>query len=500
MRNKIINIIRPLENAAEKEYLKEFFRYVGCFSSDLAIDEDLRSAWRQGLRPAVEPGGVDVVLNYFGEDPYLQECRRMGIRRLYCYFSFSKMFAGVSERPILSPASLPAVAANVPALRRTVLEKLIQLIWSSEPEDQESVQRIASLYTNVLSQNIDLYHCIQIRRCLRFLKMDEVLSEPNAHIASIRYTATVQDALEGLWYMWECLTPYTDPYSQFAQIKSAKMIADIVMKLPENAWGRIRALSKGRSYLVPSLQMLTDKLQSLVARNPDFISAQVYLAGLSRHVDSISTQGDAYYRAALGAVPRERRDYAFIWYRLGRFHEKKHHDHRVARRYYEKAVDVDCDYYQALFKLGYYAAAEGRYDEAEKFLLRTIRAIFHRRDSQHDEEKKYDYWQLLSQTEIQYAFKAYMLLAKIAIKTNREYSAKFFIADACFAAMIFERAKLVQQASDRSEFVDFWGYHHLSEPVWAMWKILEPWTEDIIRDFRMRDIVREKLNQWSHKK
>ena len=77
---------------------------------------------------------------------------------------------------------------------------------------------------------------------------------------------------------------------------------------------------------------------------------------------------------------------------------------------------------------------------------------------------------------------------------------KFFIADACFAAMIFERAKLVQQASDRNEFVDFWGYHHLSEPVWAMWKILEPWTEDIIRDFRMRDIVREKLNQWSHKK
>ena len=169
----------------------------------------------------------------------------------------------------------------------------------------------------------------------------------------------------------------------------------------------------------------------------------------------------------------------------------------MAKKYYNKAIEVDHNYYQALFKLGHYAAIEARYDEAETFLLQTLRSIFHRAGSQQGEEEFFDNWNYLTQKEIQYAFKIYILLAKIAIKTNREYSAKAFIGDACIAALAFERAKLINSASTESEFYAFWKHHRLSEPVWAMWKVLQPWTEDIIYDRHVRNIVREKLKQWS---
>ena len=87
MKNKVINIIRPRGNAAEKEYLKEFFRFIGCFLSDQAVDTGMLNAWGRSLRPKMEPGGVDIVMNYFGEDPYQVDCEIRGNTRIYCYFS-----------------------------------------------------------------------------------------------------------------------------------------------------------------------------------------------------------------------------------------------------------------------------------------------------------------------------------------------------------------------------------------------------------------------------
>jgi hypothetical protein len=98
--------------------------------------------------------------------------------------------------------------------------------------------------------------------------------------------------------------------------------------------------------------------------------------------------------------------------------------------------------------------------------------------------------------ETQYVFKAYIMLAKVAINSNREYSAKAFIGKACTAASYFQQACLVQKVSTPSEIRAFGGYHGTSEPVWAMWKVLEPWSEEIILDYEVRETVRENLRRW----
>lgn len=34
----MIRIIRPIEDAAQKEYIREFFRFIGCVVADLVVD------------------------------------------------------------------------------------------------------------------------------------------------------------------------------------------------------------------------------------------------------------------------------------------------------------------------------------------------------------------------------------------------------------------------------------------------------------------------------
>lgn len=498
MKNKIINIIRPIENAAEKEYLKEFFRFIGCFLADMAVDKNYYSAWDRALRPSTEEGGVDIVINYFDEDPYLKICELQGIKRIYCYFSFREKYACTTEIPLMSAEFVRRITNNKPQQRQIVLEELISAIWKDEPKAKESVQRIAGLYADLNNPNktLDLFQHIQTRRCLRFLTMSDVLNEPAAHVSAVRYTLHIRNTLEALWKMWVALDGANDAYSRYTQIKAAKMMSDIVKVLHKDSWKQIQSISyAGKHFLVPSKQTLIDKLQVLIEENPGFLSAHLYLAGLCRYVDPVQDREDAYYLDILHAIPGDRRYYAFIWYRLGHYYEKRFHNWDRALHCYQKAAEVDENYYQALFKLGHYAAQKANYQEAEYFMMRTLQALFRGRSNGLDEEI-HNTWQYLSQKEIQYAFKAYMMLAKIAIKTNREYSAKTFIGNACIAAMAFERAHLIFEASTLEEFSDFWKYHRLSEPLWAMWKILEPWTEDIILDFYVRDIVREKLKRW----
>ena len=69
------------------------------------------------------------------------------------------------------------------------------------------------------------------------------------------------------------------------------------------------------------------------------------------------------------------------------------------------------------------------------------------------------------------------------------------------AATRFEAATAIRQISnDRdAQFDAFMNYHRYSTPVWAMWQVMSPWTENIIHDIFVRDIVRDRLSQWRNK-
>lgn len=492
MKNKVINIIRPVEYGAEKDYLKEFFRFIGCFLSDRTVDEYSESSW---LKPSGEENSVDILINYFGKDPYRMECSFRGIKRIYCYFSFDKLYGSVEERPLETDMQMQYKPLNKAVLRRNVLANLICAIWSEDPDICKSVSNIAMLYTE--NSQGDMFYYLQVKRSLRFLSMSEVLNEPNAYVAQIALSPYIQHALEGLWEMYTQLENSTDSYSYYAQIKAACFMRQIVQKLNENDWPVLEEINyQGKVFQLFSEDVLIDKLHHLIYANPQFISAYLCMAGLCRNAPEWDHSEENCYLQILQSITNGRREYAFIWYRIGYYFEKKYGNHEKALDYYQMTAKVDPDYYQALFKLGYYAAVDGRFKEAEALLNRALTAIFHGRSPEPDENGMYNNWNLLSLKESQYVFKAYMLLAKIAINSNREYSAKAFVGKACIAATCFEEASLVSKAATQLEMKQFWEYHGMSAPVWAIWQILRPWSDGIIEDRYVRNIVNDRLSRW----
>lgn len=495
MPNIMLRIIRPIENAAEKEYIKEFFRFIGCFISDCPVEDRIPSNWNACLIP--ENDVVDVVINYFGNDPYLQECRQKDIKRIYCYFDFHLNTGCVEINPRLQQAGCKEGKKNKKSARWEVLQALIDKIWEKDPETKDKVLDIKRVYTE--TAHGELFYFLQAKRCLRVLGMGEVLNEPRAQVTRIPLSNYIKMMISALWEVQLRLRDCKDVYGSYARINAASMIREIAFRLYDGDRPKIKSINYNNEALVfPMIESLTRDLQNVLDTDPKFVSAYLLMASLCKNAPSLTGNETICYQKMLKLVSTENKGYAFVWYRNAYFYEKELLDSQRALEYYQNAVRVNPDCYQALFKLGYYTAVDGRLNEAEAILKRMIQVIFCRRSTEPDENGVYQNWLALSLKDSQYVYKAYIMLAKISIGRNQENTAKSYIGKACMAATSFEEASLVHHVSDKDDdqFKNFMEYHKQSTPVWAMWQVLKPWSEDIIQDYFVRNVVNVHLSRW----
>lgn len=496
MGSKVIKVIRPVDNSAEKEYLKEFLRFIGCFFSDCPVETRILSNWDKALFPENEPGSVDLVLNFFGEDPFAAECRNLNVKRIYCYFDFDdeKMWGELTIRPLLDESKCKIINDKT-VCRSSVLIQLINQIWDDEPSVCRNVCQIAKAYLE--NTQGDMFQLLQAENCLRVLTMGEVLKEPTAQVSKIKMDSYIHKILKALLELRESLESQNDSYSCYAKANASLIMNNIESKLYDGDRVKLRSTENGeRIFKLSQSDQVKRELCEIVNADPEFLTAYLLLATCCRSKVAADRATEWCYQQILKAVPGNKKRCAFIWYRVGQYYEKKYFDARQALGFYRKAVETDPRFYQALFKLGYYAASEGRFEEAEMWLNKTIQSIFCGRSTEPSETGEYENWLSLSMKNSQYAYKAYMLLAKISVNSDREYSARSFVGRACMAATRFEEATLVRHALKKDEFIPFSQYHKYSVPVWAMWQVLKPWSENIIRDYYIRDIVRERLSRW----
>lgn len=486
----MLRIIRPLVNAAEKEYIKEFFRFIGCFVSDCPVDEQLSSDWERNLQPANEEKCVDIVLGHKGKDPFKEACRQRGIRRIFLRLTREDEAASPEDR---GPMEQGIIAASC----KEAVGKLIEEIWAEAPSEQAAVTEIFDLYT----EN-GLFYLLQAKRSLRVLNMAEVLQEPSAKVSHIPLYPYIKRILEGLWKIYTSLEAKEDAHSIYARINAASMIREVACRLYDNDLETAKKIeANGKSLIVFPSNELDRQARKLLDRNPDFVSVYLLMASLCSSDLQLEQMEEAYYLRALKSSPSWQRGYAFIWYRIGQFYEKKCGDVQRALDSYTRAYQANPEYYPALFKLGQYAAVDGRFNEAESKLNVMLQILFHGRSTDPDEHGEYKNWDMLSLKDVQYVYKAYILLAKIAINSNHELSAKKFVGKACLAATKFEEARLVRIISDADpeelrQFLIYQIYHKKSMPVWCMWKVLSSWSEHIVQDLFVRQIVRDRLMRW----
>lgn len=493
MENTVIRLIWPIKYASEKEYILEFLHFVGCLTSDFTVEQDTETAWQKALAP-VGGNEIDVVLNYYGQDPYAFVCENKMIRRLYSYFDFKEQVCAVLDEPRMYQEKNDGNAS----IRKLFLNTLIEKIWN--PGEAEQLKKVHDVY---FSQN--LFLSLHVCRCLQVLKMGEVMKEKQAQVNKIQLTEYLKTTLLALWYAWGELNEPPESknyYCLFSQVKIGCMIWRIVSSLYSDDYYEWTENEANKFKLIP-VRDLEKKLQTIRYLKPKWITNYLLMASLCC-LNQDRDGEEKYYLRAINMIPEEdgqSKAYAFIWFKLGYFYDKRMLEKEKALRCFKQANQLDPKYYPALFKLSYFLATKNRYGEAEETLGKMIRALFHNRSTEPNENGVNPNWDGLSIKDSQYVYKAYILMAKISMASGKEYSIKPYIGMACLAATQFENAKLVkdvwqQEADDpNSELTPYLHYHKYSVPVWAIWKVLEPWCVTVVQDDYVRHIVRVRLRE-----
>lgn len=494
-----IHLIHSITSAAEEEYTKKFLRFIGCQVYGRPVNECISQEWNRKLLSTNDAGGIDVIMNYYGEDPYLADSLRRGVQRIYFYFDLER--GRCEAREIAAKDSSQFTSENGKAkIRQTALRCLIQTVWKNNVVARDSILGIHNLYFNIketeeaeVKNNDDLFFLLQIKRCMRVMTMGEILSDPDAYIRYIPLYKNIRHILERLSEIFfsEQLRKDDTIYSLYTRVNTAITMFAILGKLYPRDREKlcIKVMSKDDVFWL---------LEELLDRLPESISVLLLYARFCKYREDLYQMEKPIYRYIQQLVPQNQAEYAFIWYRIGYYYEKVKKDKERALMYYQKAVHADPDFYQAVFKLGYFAALEHRYKEAEMLLNEVVKIMFHGNDMGPGQFDEYTNWAYLSLKDCQYAYKAYILLAKIAVNSEREYSTRAFVGSACLAATMFEKSALEGKLCDQDEasWEAYFDYHQYSTPVWSMWKVLSPWSEQIIRDDFVKQIVREHLAKW----
>lgn len=497
-----IRIIRFFEDAAEKEYIREFFRFVGCIVFDSLIDEWLDARWEQNLQPDSEENGVEVVLNYYGEDPYWMECAQNGIRRVYLYFDLNNRIAECRERAARARSDLSAQCFFVDKYTTRVVgvQKMIGEIWKGVPAQQNALQNIFALYAKINPPAVgsDLFYLLQAKRSLRVLNMGEVLEEPTAKISHIPVQNYIQNILTELTQLYIGLnaTNRKDVYTTYAKVNAANMIREVERLLFESDKNKI-------PFHLATEDDLIRELLSVQEKEPEFLSLYLLMANVYQLNGKQNPIQEELYIQVLHSLPEDSRRAGFVWYRLGLYYEKNNNLNQ-AMSCYQKSVQTDRMCYMAWYKLGYHTARKKQNETAEQYLTQMIKVIFHGRSTSPEEDGEYPTWSNINLKELQYAYKSYITRAKIWIIKKGEFSTRALIGKACLAAskyedpdIIFKTADpLAAGTNDGNAYRAYLQYHKTSAPVWAMWQVLRPWSKKIIKDSFVRFVVENRLAQW----
>lgn len=500
-----IRIIRFFEDAAEKEYIREFFRFVGCIVFDSLIDEWLDARWEQNLQPDSEENGVEVVLNYYGKDPYLEECVQMGIRRVYLYFSLDKKIAHCNTDPISEKEETSMPKLKKRDIRAKAVMDLIRRIWDDTAAEQEVIRGIFRTYKGIPLKNrfrADMFYLLQAKRSFRVLNMGEVLEEPTAKISHIPLQDYIGKILLGLSNFYRQLKANgsKDVYTTYAKVNAANMIREVERLLFESDKGKIKG--KNQIYLATEEELIQE-LCAVQGEEPEFLSIYLLMANVYQLNWRQNPIQKELYTRVLHSLPRNSRRAGFVWYRLGLYYEKSN-DLTQAMHCYQKSVQMDRMCYMAWYKLGYYTAKEKQNEAAEQYLTQMIKVIFHGRSTSPEEDGEYPAWSNINLKELQYVYKSYISRAKIKIEKKGEFATRALIGKACLAVSKYEDPDIIFKIADSpatgtddgNAYQAYLNYHKTSAPVWAMWQVLRRWSKNMVRDPFVSFVVDNRLAQW----
>ena len=191
-----------------------------------------------------------------------------------------------------------------------------------------------------------------------------------------------------------------------------------------------------------------------------------------------------YYQQLFDRIgEKNQRTYAFLYYEYGRYTEKIRGKWDSAILYYTKAKELNPLSCRAYFKLACHEARIRNFNAARGLFRKVIQIIGEVFSGASGPEEIR--WENLSLRSIQYVFKAYVWLWKIALAVDDYGEAVIYLNQARIIIEKYRKNILLERIYDQDS--DAWTalakYHIESRPVQLLREIVEKGYRTITEDF-----------------
>ena len=164
---KSIRILRPTEAAAEKEFVKEFFRFVGCLVVDVRIVAE--EQFKEEMQNPVDYDVDLVLISDFKQQDIFPTIPEVNKRRIDIYADLNSL----TFQEVPNALSRKFQENQKEQFIRTVIDSCIDAIWYSK---KDALNRKSLYKINELFFKLQLLPYLQIKRTFRIANMNEVLA------------------------------------------------------------------------------------------------------------------------------------------------------------------------------------------------------------------------------------------------------------------------------------------------------------------------------------
>lgn len=441
---------------AEREVLRKFFSFVGCLVKTTMMPVETMLEKHKSL---VNPESERITHLFLTDRP--PEGIVLSKNEMWCSFRILKRELTINGKAILRNADQKISAEQ---FEKAALDMIIRRIWK---DDEAATQSL--LLINASFWQLDLLAFLQIKSTFQTLKMGELMTLPmrgQYYLPEAAYLNKMADAFINM--AKRCSIGPNNIYAVYAYVNAQRLLRELLVLLEARATLRIKLYPA-----IEPVQKLLSELNKIYRIEPNFVSMYYLAATLCEGQAQFALDARPYLRDAIEHTPEELKPFtAGIFLRYGVSEKQMHLDNKRALQCFKKALQLDENYYPAIFQIACLCAMDKKYTEA-KIGFRKVAFLIQGNYNHHD----YD-WRDFSLEEILYVFRCYIWLAKLALIEGGESSIGVPMALAKNTAIVFTKTPILEKCCDIEHYGEAKSYHQDSITVRAVLTVLRDMAGD----------------------
>ena len=439
---------------AEREVLREFFSFVGCLVKTTMMPVETMLEKHKSL---VNPESKRIIHLFLTDRP--PEGIVLSKNEMWCSFRILKRELTINGKAILRNADQKISAEQ---FEKTTLDMIIRRIWK---DDEAATQSL--LFINASFWQLDLLAFLQIKSTFQTLKMGELMTLPmrgHYYLPEAVYLNKMADAFINM--AKQCSVGPSSIYAVYAYVNAQRHLRELLASLEAHTPLRTKLY-----VAVEPVQKLLSELNKIYRIEPNFVSMYCLAASLCEGQAQFALDARPYLRDAIEHASEELKPFtAGIFLRYGVSEKQMHPDNERALQCFKKALQLDENYYHAIFQIACLCAMDKKYTEAKIGFMEVaflIQGNYNHRD-----------WRDFSLEEVLYVFRCYIWLAKLALIEGKESSIGIPIAAAKNTAIVFTKTPILEKCCDIEHYGEAKSYHQGSITVRAVLTVLRDMAGD----------------------